>query len=120
MIKYSSSLLGLYAEVENIKNKECFRVTSSHTPYGAYETSVFRASDLLTSTKDVFAVKPLFIEYASTLEEAQKSLIRTAKLFEQLSPEFVIRKNNIESSAATQAYRAQKVKVLRQVISQEG
>ncbi len=119
MIKYSSSLLGLYAEVENIRTEESFRVTSSHAPYGAYETSVFRAADILSSTKDVFAVKPLFIEYSSTLEQARKSHIKTAELFEQLSPEDIIRKHNIEGSAAVQAYRAQKVKVLRQVISQE-
>ena len=119
MIKYSFNPLGFYAEVENIKTKEGFRVTTFNTPYGAYETNVFRAADLLTLVKDVLAVKPLFIEYSPTLEASKKSHIRIAELFEQLSPEDTIREHNIEGSVAAQSYRAQKIIILRQVINEE-
>lgn len=119
MIKYSSSLLGLYAEVENIKTKECFGVATFHTPYWVYETDVFKAADLLTSVKDVFAVKPLFVEYSSTLKQSEQSHIRTAELFEQMSLEDTLRKHNIEGSIAAQSYRAQKVRIIRQVINKK-
>ena len=119
MIKYSSSLLGFYAEVENTKTKECFRVTTFSTPCGVYETDVFRAADLLTSVKDVFAVKPLFVDYPSTLEEAKKSHIRIAELFEHLCPGDVTKKLNVEGTIAAQAYRARKVGILRQLINRK-
>ena len=116
MIEYSTSPIGLYAQVDNQKIGEHYTICTFFTPYKVYETDVFSSADALDPSKDVCAINPIFVEYSSSPNEAQECHKKTAEFFEQLISRDTISKRSIQCSQNIKFFRAQKINIIRQIL----
>lgn len=90
MIQYNSDATGLSANVENIRTKEKFLVSTAQNSLGVYETAVLRSGGLGAMIKNI--LKPLYVVNSSSLSQAKQTHIQTAELFEQLDTKDLIRR----------------------------